>query len=58
MVLEDVSSHEALTFDYQAWVGEVGGDIRKEVPLVKKDNSQGHSKYFLTTTNVTPLSII
>lgn len=43
-MLEDVSSHEALTFDFQGWVGEVGGDIRKELPLVKKDGSNPGSK--------------
>lgn len=45
MVLEDVSSHEALTFDFQGWVGEVGGDIRKELPLVKKDKTHKGSMY-------------
>ncbi|KAL4236112.1 retinal rod cell development [Mactra antiquata] len=39
VVLEEHSSHESLTFDFRAWVGEIGGDIRKEMPLVKKDST-------------------
>ncbi|XP_052774352.1 lipoxygenase homology domain-containing protein 1-like isoform X2 [Mya arenaria] len=37
VVLEDVSSGEQLVFDFSQWVGQVGGDIRKEVPLVTRD---------------------
>ena len=43
VVLEDQKSRELLKFDYSGWVGEVGGDIRKELPYVApgKDYRQG-----------------
>ena len=45
VVLEDQKSRDMLKFDYSAWVGEVGGDIRKELPYVApgKDYSQGNT---------------
>ena len=39
VVLEDVSSGEQLVFDFQQWVGQVGGDIRKEMPLVSRETT-------------------
>ena len=45
VVLEDQKSRDMLKFDYSAWVGEVGGDIRKELPYVApgKDYRQGNT---------------
>ncbi|KAK3579121.1 hypothetical protein CHS0354_022141 [Potamilus streckersoni] len=34
VILEEQKSKDILKFDFSRWVGEVGGDIRKEVPVV------------------------
>ncbi|XP_070194990.1 lipoxygenase homology domain-containing protein 1-like isoform X2 [Littorina saxatilis] len=34
VTLEDVDSHEVLHFDFRRWVGEVGGDIHRELPVL------------------------
>ena len=34
VVLEDQDSHEVLRFDFSRWVGQVGGDIQHELPVL------------------------
>lgn len=43
--LEDCDKGEVLEFDFSRWVGELGGDIRKELPVIKmgKGIQQGKS---------------
>ena len=33
--MEDCDTGEVLEFDFSRWVGEIGGDIRKELPVIK-----------------------
>ncbi|XP_060083246.1 lipoxygenase homology domain-containing protein 1-like [Ylistrum balloti] len=35
VVLTDTLTEEQLLFDFSGWVGEEGGDIRKELPVIK-----------------------
>lgn len=38
--LEDDNTKDVLTFDFSHWVGEVNGDIRKELPVMRLGKSQ------------------
>jgi len=35
LTIEDIHTKELLTFDFSRFVGEVGGDISKELPVIR-----------------------
>jgi len=35
LTIQDVHTKELLTFDFSRFIGEIGGDICKELPIIK-----------------------
>jgi hypothetical protein len=42
--LEDDKTKDLLTFDFSHWIGEVKGDIRKEMPVMRLGKTNKQSK--------------
>jgi hypothetical protein len=48
VTLTDSDTGEVLEFDFSRWIGETGGDIRKELPVLKmgKGFRQGKQRIY------------
>lgn len=45
--LEDDDTKDIFTFDFSHWVGEVKGDCRKELPVLRLGKGQKQSKFHI-----------